>query len=100
MKLKKSILFILLPATILALGLLIINTPLIENLTRQNQQNPLTVNEESPVIHQFSAWDENGTKYQSANIIATKALPPSPYRTLLNSRSPHKWTHMCHIHLF
>jgi len=133
MKLKKSIFFALLPVTILALGLLIINTPLIENLPRQNQQNSLTANEEppgtvtsanpeaiaetapefgslsfnhlralenigprvagsdqerkageyiysvfqsigySPVIQQFSAWDENGIKYQSANIIATKA---------------------------
>jgi alkaline phosphatase isozyme conversion protein len=132
MKLQKSILFALLPVTILVLGLLIINTPLIESLTWQNQQNPLTVNEEppgtatsanpetitkptpefgtlsfihlkalenigprvagsdqeqkageyiysvfqsigySPVIQQFSAWDENGTKYQSANVIATK----------------------------
>jgi alkaline phosphatase isozyme conversion protein len=133
MKLKRSILFALLPLTILVLGLLIIYSPLIENLTWQNQQNPLTVNKEppgtvtsanpeaiaepapefgtlsfihlralenigprvagsdqerkageyiysvfqstgySPVIQQFSAWDENGTKYLSANIIATKA---------------------------
>ncbi len=27
----------------------------------------------APVIQQFPAWDENGVRYQSANIIATKA---------------------------
>ena len=27
----------------------------------------------SPTIQQFSAWDENGTKYQSSNIIAVKS---------------------------
>ncbi len=58
MKLKKSILFALLPVTILALGLLIINTPSVFQSIGY-----------SPVIQQFSAWDENDTKYQSANRI-------------------------------
>ncbi len=133
MKLKKSILIVLLPVTILVLGLLILNTPLLENPFYRNQQNTSTVNDApsgtiaptnppaikepafefgtlafehltalenigprvagsnqeriagdyiysvfqsigyTPVIQQFSAWDEYGTKYQSANIIATNA---------------------------
>lgn len=48
MKPKKSILFVLLPLTILVLGLLIMNSPLLESPAYQNQQNALTVKEEPP----------------------------------------------------
>jgi len=132
MKLKRGILFALLLATVLALSLLIVNTPLIEDPADQNQQNPIAAIETpletattaspeakspavtefgtlafthlraledigprvtgssqerqagdyiytvfqsigySPVIQKFSAWNEDDTEYQSANIIAVK----------------------------